>query len=217
MKRIRILLVDDHSLLRAGIRSLLAQRGEFQIVAEASNGAEAIEKIIAHQPDVVLMDIGMTRMNGLETTARAIAELPRLRIIILSLHQNDAYVDRALRLGALGYLLKDSMPTELERAIQTVAKGKIYLGRGISHSVFAKKPSQLSGETRVSAKLTPRQQQIVRLIADGHSNKQIAGLLGLSAKTVEMHRTELMRRLDVHDVISLIRCAVRLGILHPEA
>ena len=133
------------------------------------------------------------------------------------MHQNDAYVDRALRLGALGYLLKDSVPTELEQAIETVAKGKIYLGSGISHPDFSKEQSHLESETRAPAKLTPRQRQILRLIADGHSNKQIAGLLGLSVKTVEMHRTELMRRLDVHDVISLIRCAVRLGILHSEA
>ena len=216
MKRIRILLADDHTLLRAGIRSLLAGRGEFHIVAEAGNGREALEKIKAHQPDVVLMDIGMARMNGLETTAQAKAEFPQLRIIILSMHQNDAYVDRALRLGALGYLVKDSMPTELARAIRTVMKGKIYLGRGISHPDFPKKRSHIESKSRAPDKLTPRQRQIVQLIADGHSNKQIAGLLGLSVKTVEMHRTELMRRLDVHDVISLIRCAVRLGLVRPE-
>lgn len=217
MNTIRLLLADDHRLMRAGLRALLLSLEHVQVVAEAGNGYEALKLAEQHQPDIVIMDIGMEELNGLEATARMAKLTPAPRVIILSMHANEEYVRRALQAGAVAYLLKGAEPTELEFAIQAVMRGETYLTPAVSKQVIqdylhggAVKPDSLS-------ELTPRQREVLQLIAEGHSTKEIANKLKLSIKTVETHRGELMHRLDIHEVAGLVRYAIRTGLVTPDA
>jgi DNA-binding NarL/FixJ family response regulator len=224
MKPTRVLLAEDHTLVRAGIRALLQNLTGIQVVAEASDGREALRLIKTYQPDVVLMDIAMAGLNGLEATARVTKEFPTVRVIILSMHSNEEYVAQALRAGAAGYLLKDAVAAELELAVTAVARGKTYLSPAVSQHVIADYLRRAGGGATggggeapsTSALLTPRQREILQLIAEGHSTKEIASILHLSVKTVETHRTQLMARLDVHDVAGLVRYAIRIGLVTPD-
>ncbi len=224
MKPTRVLLAEDHTLVRAGIRALLQNLTGMQVVAEASDGREALRLIKTYQPDVVLMDIAMAGLNGLEATARVTKEFPTVRVIILSMHSNEEYVAQALRAGAAGYLLKDAVAAELELAVTAVARGKTYLSPAVSKHVIADYLRRVEGGATggggeapsTSALLTPRQREILQLIAEGHSTKEIASILHLSVKTVETHRTQLMARLDVHDVAGLVRYAIRIGLVTPD-
>ncbi|MBI3802080.1 MAG: response regulator transcription factor [Deltaproteobacteria bacterium] len=224
MKPTRVLLAEDHALVRAGIRALLHNLPGIQVVAEASDGREALRLINTHQPDLVLMDIAMAGLNGLEATARVTKEFPTVRVIILSMHSTEEYVAQALRAGAAGYLLKDAAATELELAVTAVARGETYLSPAVSKHVIANYLRRAGGEetsgdekTASSAVLlTPRQREILQLIAEGHSTKEIAATLHLSVKTVETHRMQLMGRLDVHDVAGLVRYAIRIGLVLPD-
>lgn len=213
MDPIRILLADDHTLMRAGIRLLLQNIEEVQVVGEASDGHEALRFIRVHRPDVVLMDIGMSGMNGLEATVRISRDFPDVRVIILSMHAHEEYVHWALRAGVAGYLLKDAMPTELELAIKAVAAGHNYLSPAISNHVVQEYRKHLDGERSPLERLTSRQREILQLIAEGHTTKEIAQKIHLSIKTVETHRTQLMKRLDIHDIPGLVRFAVRMGLV----
>lgn len=221
MKPTRVLLAEDHTLVRAGIRALLQNLTGIQVVAEASDGREALRLIKTYQPDVVLMDIAMAGLNGLEATARVTKEFPTVRVIILSMHSNEEYVAQALRAGAAGYLLKDAVAAELELAVTAVARGETYLSPVVSKHVIAdylrrvggRKTSGGGGATSASELLTPRQREILQLIAEGRSTKEIASILHLSVKTVETHRTQLMARLDIHDVAGLVRYAIRIGLV----
>jgi DNA-binding NarL/FixJ family response regulator len=226
----RILLVDDHTLFRAGIQALLENMAGMQIVAEASDGREALRLVEAHRPDLVLMDIGMAGLNGLEATARIAKEFPYVRVIILSMHLNEEYVLQALRAGAAGYLLKESGPVELELAIKAVTQGETYLSPAVSKRVVEDYLRRVSGESPAAEpdkpdqagegspyeQLTPRQREILQLIAEGKTSKEIAQILQLSIKTVEMHRTQLMERLDIHDIAGLVRYAIRVGLVRPD-
>jgi DNA-binding NarL/FixJ family response regulator len=224
MKPTRVLLAEDHTLVRAGIRALLQNLTGIQVVAEASDGREALRLIKTYQPNVVLMDIAMAGLNGLEATARVTKEFPTVRVIILSMHSNEEYVAQALRAGAAGYLLKDAVAAELELAVTAVARGKTYLSPAVSKHVIADYLRRAGGGATggggeapsTSALLTPRQREILQLIAEGHSTKEIASILHLSVKTVETHRTQLMARLDVHDVAGLVRYAIRIGLVTPD-
>ncbi len=224
MKPTRVLLVEDHTLVRAGIRALLQNLAGIEVVAEASDGREALRLIKTYQPDVVLMDIAMAGLNGLEATARVTKEFPPVRVIILSMHSNEEYVAQALRAGAAGYLLKDAVAAELELAVTAVARGETYLSPAVSKHVIAdylrrvgdRKASGGGGATPASELLTPRQREILQLIAEGRSTKEIASTLHLSVKTVETHRTQLMARLDIHDVAGLVRYAIRIGLVTPD-
>jgi DNA-binding NarL/FixJ family response regulator len=220
---IRIVLVDDHALVRAGIRSLLTQSRGISVVGEAGDGYEAIELIREHRPDLVLLDITMQKMNGLETLHRIKKEFPRVRVLVLTMHTNEEYVLWAMQAGASGYLLKGADAGELERAVRAVAQGQTYLSPEISTHVieeYRRRVSGTRGKRPVGKspfeQLTARQREILQLIAEGYTTKEIAAKLGLSVKTVETHRMELMKRLDVHDVAGLIRYAIRMGLVSAE-
>ncbi len=216
MKPIRVLLADDHALVRAGVRSLLQRLPGIEVVAEASDGREAVELAKAHQPQVLVCDIGMAGMNGLEAAARVTKECPHVRVIILSMHSSEEYVSQALTAGAVGYLLKDSVPAELELAIRAVAKGETYLSPAVSKHVVSGYMRRLGGDSNPLEVLTPRQREILQLIAEGKSTKEIAKALKIGVKTAETHRSQLMERLDIHDVAGLVRYAIRVGIIEPE-
>ena len=218
MNPIRILLADDHHLVRAGIRALLNGLPGIEVVAETGDGREAIELVRTHQPNLVLMDITMDGMNGLDATALLLKEFPLLRVIILSMHANEEYVRQALQAGAAAYLLKDAATAELELAVRAVAQGQTYLSPAISRLVV---DEYLSGQNEAASgpltQLTPRQREVLQLIAEGKTTKQTAALLEVSVKTVETHRAQLMERLDIHDVPGLVRYAVRHGMVHIDS
>lgn len=216
MKPIRVLLADNHTLVRAGLRSLLQSLEGIEVVAEANNGREALQLVEAHHPDVVLMDVAMPEMNGLEATARVVKEFPDVRVIILSMHANEEYVLQALRTGAVGYVLKDSGVSELELALKAVSKGETYLSPAVSKHVVADYVRRVGGDSNPLEQLTPRQREILKLVAEGRSMKEIAQLLLISIKTVETHRAQLMERLNIHDVAGLVRYAIRIGLITPE-
>jgi len=216
-KNFRLLLADDHALVRAGLRELLQKIPGVEVAAEASNGRQALELIQAQAPDLVLLDIGMKELNGLEVAERVTREHRGVKVLILSMHANEEYVLRALRAGASGYMLKDSATTELKLAIEAVLAGKTYLSPNISRSVIDSYLHRTgSGKKAALDQLTPRQREVLQLIAEGNSTKEIAASLNLSAKTVETHRAQLMERLDIYDVASLVRFAMREGLIQPE-
>lgn len=216
MPPIRVLLADDHVLIRAGVRLLLQSIEGVEVVGEASDGHEALRLIRAHQPDIVLIDIGMSGMNGLEAAARVRRDFPGVRVIILSMHTNEEYVLRALQAGVAGYIMKEAVPVELELALSTVMKGQSYLSPAVSKYVIDEYRRHPGERTSPLDQLTPRQREILQLIAEGTSTKEIAKKLHLSIKTVETHRAQLMGRLGVHEIASLVRVAVRLGLVKEE-
>lgn len=216
MKTLRVILADDHTLVRAGLRSLVEQLKDVTVVAEASNGHEVLSLASAHQPDVVLMDITMPGMNGFEAALRLKKDHPQVKIIILSMHASEEYVLQALRAGASGYLVKDSAPLELGLALQAVARGETYLSPPISRQVVDHYVQRVGQGDQPLAHLTGRQREILQLIAEGGSTKEIARKLNVSVKTVETHRAQLMERLDIHDVAGLVRFAVRHGLVGTE-
>jgi len=216
MAPIRVLVADDHALFRAGVRKLLQSFEGVEVVGEAGDGQEALELSGAERPDVLLMDIGMPGLNGVEAAARLARGGPRPRVIILSMHTGEEHVLRAIRAGAAGYLLKDAKPPELEAAVRAVARGEIYLSPAISRYVVDD-VRRGGAESGPLDRLTPRQREVLQLIAEGNTTKAIASRLGLSVKTVETHRAQLMERLDVHDVAALVRLAVRLGLVESES
>jgi DNA-binding NarL/FixJ family response regulator len=213
MQVIRVLLADDHTLVRAGFCRLLEGIPGIQVVGEASNGREALEMIETKRPDMVLMDIGMPGLNGLEATARVTHDLPGIRVIILSMHSDKEYVLKALRAGASGYLLKDVDINQLEMAIKAVAEGETFLSPSISRHVISDYVNRVGSESSPREELTPRQREILQLIAEGRSKQDIAQMLGVSLKTVETHRDQMMEKLGLHDVAGLVRYAIRTGIV----
>ena len=217
-KPIRVFLADDHPIVRAGIREALKEIPGVEVVGEASDGREALDQVKIALPDVVFMDISMPGLNGLEATERIIKALPEVRVIILSRHENEEYYWRALRVGASGYLLKNAVIAELRTALQRVAGGEIYLSREISTRLRDKLPSlQTTPAPSPVEQLTERQREILQLIAEGQTTKEIALNLKLSAKTVEYHRMQLMQRLNIHDIPGLVRFAVRTGLVSQES
>ena len=219
MKPIRILLADDHTLVRAGIRSLLEQVPNVEVVAEANDGRDALRLIHEHQPDIAFMDVTMQGLNGLDATAQITKTCPGVQVIMLSMHKNEEYVSQALRVGAAGYLLKDAATTELELAVQAVTRGETYLSPAVSKHVVDRYLQRVNNTTESASeptRLTVRQREILQLIAEGHTTKQIAGLLHLSTKTVETHRSQLMDRLGIRHIAGLVRYAVRTGLVAPD-
>jgi DNA-binding NarL/FixJ family response regulator len=212
---IRVLLADDHALVRAGIRSLLNAMDEVEVVAEASSGEEAIELAASSRPDVVLMDIAMKGITGLEAAARMRSRNPEARVVILSMHSGEEYVLQALRAGAAGYLLKDAATGELELALRSVMRGESWLSPAVSRQVVEGYAQRAGGEQAPEV-LTARQREVLRLVASGKSTKEIAFLLNLSVKTVETHRAQIMERLGIRDVAGLVRYALRTGLVPPD-
>ncbi|MBP8117147.1 MAG: response regulator transcription factor [Nitrospira sp.] len=217
MNRIRVLLAEDHTLVRAGFRALLEKLDGILVVGEVSDGREALKVSKEIVPDVVLMDIAMPGMNGLEATSRMRQECPRTKVLMLSMYTNEEYLKEALRAGASGYLLKDADRAELELAIKTVRRGETYLTPAVAKFTLDAYCRQDDARTGPLGKLTGRQREILQLIAEGCSTKQIAQRLDLSVKTVETHRAQLMERLEIHDVPGLVRLAIRTGLVQPDA
>lgn len=217
MKPARVLLADDHTLVRAGLRKLLESMPELTVVGEAAEGLALLALAEQLQPDLVLMDIAMPGLNGLEATARLVKAQAGIRVLILSMHQNEEYVRQALRHGAVAYLLKDAAPVELELAIQAVQRGEIYLSPAVSRGVVSDYVQRLRGAPSPAVLLTPRQREVLQLIAEGHSSKEIARRLHLSVKTVETHRSQLMKQLDIHEVTGLVRYALRSGLISSDS
>ena len=209
MRDVRILLADDHALVRAGIRALVERIPEAKVIGEAEDGREALRIVKEQAPDLVLMDIAMPGLNGLDATARITKEFPGVRVIILSMYSNDEYVLEAINAGAVGYLPKFSAAAELERAIKTVGRGEKYFSPLVSKHIVVDGAGRVSPGRAMVGQLTPRQREILQLIAERHSTKQIADILEISVKTVETHRAQLMERLDIHDVPGLVRFAIR--------
>jgi len=212
MQTIRVVLADDHTLVRAGIRSLLQEIEGVEVVGEAGDGATALRLVETHKPDVVLLDIGMPGMSGLEVASHLTRLEPPIRSIILSIHRTEEYVWEALRAGAVGYLMKDSAAAELEIAVRTVARGEQYLSPAIFRTVANVDPSEERAAAETYATLTPRQREVLERVAAGQTSKEIARELGVSYRTVEVHRMLLMRRLNVRDVTGLVRFASRAGL-----
>jgi DNA-binding NarL/FixJ family response regulator len=216
MKPIRVLIADDHTLVRAGIRSLIQNIEGIEVIAEAGNGHEALQLIGIHRPDVVLIDIILPGLNGLDVAARVSKEFPRVCVIILSMYANEEYVLQALRAGAAGYIVKGADPGELEIAIKAVFRGETYLSPVVSKYVVGDYIQRIGSHSSSLELLTPRQREILQLIAEGHSTKRIASMLTISVKTVESHRKQLMERLDIYDIAGLVRYAIRVGLVKPE-
>lgn len=216
MSAIRVVLADDHALVRAGIRALLEKLPGIEVVGEAANGREALELIRKSTPNLVLLDISMTELGGLETLPRIVKDFPAVKVLILSGHANEEYVLRALRSGAAGYMLKDAATAELQLAMDCVMQGKTYLGPSISRTVIDSYVERVGAPFSPLEQLTPRQREILQLVAEGKNTKEIAHLLGISIKTVEAHRLQLMARLSIHDLPGLVRYAVRSGLVSAE-
>jgi DNA-binding NarL/FixJ family response regulator len=221
MKPIRILLADDHTIVRAGLHLILERIDGVEVVGEASNGREALQLVATTKPTLVVMDISMAGLNGLEATAYLAQEHPDVRVIILSMHATEQYVAQAIRAGAAGYVLKDAAKTELELAVQAVARGDTYLSAAVSKHVMAGYRRRLTGEETEDAAeegrgLSVAERELLQLIAEGYTTKQIAARLYLSVKAIEARRSRLMDHLDIHDLAGLVRYAIRLGLVSPE-
>lgn len=212
MKPIRIVLADDHNLMRSGLKALLSGMPGVEVVAEATNGREAVELVNSSNPDVVLMDIGMKELNGIEAAALIARDRPSVRVIMLSMHDTQDFVLQALKAGAVGYVLKDAAPLELEFALQAVTNGETYLSPRVSRQVVQSYIRPPDAETGLQA-LSPRQREILKAIVIGRTTKQIAYDLGLSIKTIETHRAQIMERLGIHDVAGLVRFSIRIGLI----
>ena len=216
MSAIRVVLADDHALVRAGIRALLERLPGVEVVGEAANGREALELVEKSAPNVILLDISMAELGGLEALPRIVKDFQAVKVLMLSRHANEEYVLRALRSGASGYMLKEAAAEELELAINAVAQGKTYLSPSISRTVVESYLQHAPGEEGPLEQLTARQREVLQLIAEGKNTKEIASLLDISIKTVEAHRLQLMARLDIHDVPGLVRFAIRSGLVSSE-
>lgn len=217
MPKIRVLIADDHKLFRAGIRSLLQSVDDIEVVAEAGNGREALQLAAAHHPDVVLMDIKMPELNGPDAAARIAHACPHTRVIMLSMNADEDSVLNTLRAGAVGYLVKTADPAELELAIRAAMRGERFLSSAVSKHVIDDCLGKVRREQTSLERLTQRQREVLQLVAEGHTTKEIARTLGIGVKTAEAYRGELMRALDIHDVASLTRYAIRAGLVSLDA
>jgi DNA-binding NarL/FixJ family response regulator len=213
MAKIRVLLADDHKLVRAGIRALLGTVADVEVVAEAADGREALRLIAVHHPDIVLMDIMMPGLNGLDATARIVRSFPRMRVVILSMNPDEDSVLKAIRAGAVGYLVKSADPAELGLAVRAVARGERFISSAVSEHVLSACLNRVDKERTSIERLPLRQREVLQLIAEGHTTKEIAGKLAISARTAEAYRADLMKALDIHDIASLTRYAIRAGLV----
>ena len=215
MEPIRILLADDHTVMRDGLRALLERQPDMEVVAEAADGRDCVRLSEEQAADVIIMDIAMPNMNGIKATRRILAENPRRAIVILSMHQDESYVLRALKAGAKGYLLKDSLRADVIEAIRAVAEGRSFLTRKIGRMLQEDYIRELErrGLDDSYDLLTDREREVLQLIAEGRTNKEVAQLLNISITTVETHRTHILQKLGLHSIPELILYAVRKGII----
>jgi two-component system, NarL family, response regulator NreC len=215
MKRIRILIADDHGIVRMGLRLQLERNEEFLVVGEAADGREAVRMAEQLQPDIVIMDIAMQSLNGIQAAAQIVKNRPQTGIIMLSMHSDETYITRSLAAGARGYLLKDNAEVDLYRAVQVVAQGKPFFSPAIAKTLLEDYMSQMQqrGLQDSYDLLTDREKEILQLLAEGKSNKDVAVMLNLSTNTVETHRTRLMQKLDLHSAAEIVLYAVRKRII----
>ena len=215
MSKIRILLADDHTVIRIGLKLLLERQPDFEVVGEADDGLAAGKLAAQLEPDVIVMDVAMPNLNGIEATRQIVTAHPKIAVVILSMHSDESYVMRALKAGARGYLLKDSAEAELIQAVRTVVTGKSFFSAVVSKMLledYVRNLQQRGIEDSYDL-LTPREREVMQLAAEGKSNKESAAMLNLSAHTVETHRTNLMQKLNLHSAPELILYAVRKGII----
>jgi len=220
MKPIKTLLADDHTIVREGLRALLLADGGIEVVAEARDGKEAVEMAKELHPDVVVMDIAMPHLNGLEATRQIMAALPGTRVLILSAHSDDAYIDRVIAIGAVGFLIKQTSAQILGKAIHAVMEGKTFYSPQVArrlHEHYRKPDSPGRLVIKSGSSLTSREQEVIQLVAEGQANKQVAAGLKISIKTVEKHRQHLMDKLNIHDTAGLTRYAIARGIIKSSA
>jgi two-component system, NarL family, response regulator NreC len=212
---IRILLADDHSILREGLRMLLDRQDEFDVVGDASNGREAVEMAESCDPDVVIMDLAMPGLNGIEATRRITARSPRTAVVILSMHSDESYILRSLKAGACGYLLKDSLKTDLIDAVRAAVRGKSFFSPKVSQVLKEDYVNELEakGAEDTWDLLTDREREILQLVAEGNTNKEIAAVLNISPFTIDTHRGHILQKLNLHSAPELILYAVRKGII----
>jgi len=215
MKKISVLLVDDHTVIRQGMRALLACEADLEIVAEAENGRQAIQLAQKKQPDVVVMDLAMPYMNGAEATRQVLKSCPATKVLVVTSYANDECISELLKAGAAGYLVKQTAAAELARAIREVRRGNSFFSPAIAKLIRESNRSALNGE--MSRDLTAREAQVLQLIADGFSNKAIATELEISIKTVEKHRQQVMNKLDIHETAGLTRYAISKGLVLEKA
>lgn len=215
MSKVKVLIADDHGIVRKGLRLQLEQHKEFEVVGEASDGREAVRQAEELGPDIVVMDIAMPNLNGIQATAQIVKKNPKVGVIILSMHSDESYVTRSLSAGARGYLLKDSADIDLYRAVQVVAQGKSFFSPAIANTLLEDYMRQLQqrGLEDTYDLLTDREKEVFQMLAEGKSNKDIAQDLNLSPYTVETHRTRIMQKLDLHNATDIVLYAVRKKII----
>lgn len=216
MKRITVLLAEDHTVVREGLRIMLEAEGDIDVVGEAETGRQAVAMVRKVRPAVVVMDIAMPQLNGLEATRQILKAVPGTKVLILSAHSDDAYVEQVIALGAAGYLIKQSSAHVLSKAVREVQRGNSFFGPSIAKRLRARDERLLihpGSSLRQKAGLTSRQVEVLQLIAEGEANKQVAAHLGISVKTVEKHRQRLMEKLNIHDTAGLTRYAIAVGII----
>ncbi len=215
MPKLRIFLGDDHTLVRQGIRRILEGRPDWTVVAEAGDGREAVRQTIELEPDVAVLDIGMPLLNGIEATRQIKRKAPGVKVLILSMHSDEAYVTKALKAGAAGYLLKDSADTDLIRAVGDVAAGRSFLSPVVARVMLDDYVRHLAEKGIVDRyeALSEREREIFQLVAEGHSNKEIADILSISPATVETHRAHILQKLDLHNTAEVVLYAVRRGVI----
>lgn len=215
MPKLRLLLGDDHTLVRQGFRKILEQQPDWEVIAEAADGRTAVKQTLELVPDVAILDIGMPLMNGIEATRQIVRRAPSVHVLILSMHSNEGYIVKALKAGAKGYLLKDSADTDLIRAVGAVAAGKSFFSPTVARVMlddYVRHLAEKGVADRFDA-LSEREREVFQLIAEGHTNKEIADLLSLSLTTVETHRAHILQKLDIHNTAELVLYAVRRGVI----
>lgn len=218
MAKIRVIIADDHTIVRAGIKALLEKQPDIEIVGETSEGRETLRQVELLQPDIVLMDIAMPGMNGLEATAVITRDFPHVKVLALTMHDEEEYFYEVIRAGAMGYVLKDAAPTELVSAIRALAEGKAFLTPRVTRILVNDYLQRIKSGEKVAAYdgLTEREREVLKLIASGNTNQEIANLLHLSVNTVQVHRTHIMEKLNLHNRTELVKYALRRGIIELE-
>jgi DNA-binding NarL/FixJ family response regulator len=213
----RILVADDHEVVRRGLCALLRNQPEWEVCGEAGDGREAVEKVVALKPEVVILDIGMPNLNGLEATRQMLKTNPQIKVLVLTLHDSDQMVQEVLNAGARGFLLKTDAARDLVAAVEALRRGKTYFTPKVAAMVlngYLRRENRTAPEPSTRSRLTPREREVVQLLAEGKSSKEVAVALGLSVKTAETHRSNIMRKLELHSVSDLVLYAVRNNIVH---